>query len=300
MSIALGATQFTDFYGDNNKTTFKIEKAKDQFVNNFNKYAPSEKFDDMDLINEKDNTFIRNFSEVISRRANNYKAGSFFTKSYNLQNPNFNENDIVNDLNEYIKSYRKIVLDPVSRPLIDILDETVYEESDRKKVQNFDYDIPSFNPSIKEKSEKKSKQKSNKKPYKPIRPSKKVGDAGEKYVYEYEFNKLSKMGRKDLADRIIKQHEDLSNFPGYDIRSFDNNGNEIFIEVKSTKGKNKKSFEISENEVKAARELWDSYYIYQVTSALTDPKISTIIQNPIKYVNENRVLMEPIEYRIKF
>ena len=36
---------------------------------------------------------------------------------------------------------------------------------------------------------------------------------------------------------------------------------------------------ISENEIKAAKELGDAYYIYQVTNALTDPKISTVIKN---------------------
>ena len=71
-----------------------------------------------------------------------------------------------------------------------------------------------------------------------------MGNAGEKYVYDYEFNKLSKCGRADLAIKIVKQHEDLSYFPGYDIQSFDDiDGEKIFIEVKSSKSKKKGYFE---------------------------------------------------------
>lgn len=301
LSIALGATQFTDFYGDNNNTILKIENAKDKFVSNFNKYGPTENFETVDLRNEEDSSFIRRYSKRMLLRAEGYSAGSMFTKSYNLHNPNFDENEIINDLNQYIDCYRKISLNPISKALLDVLDEAVYDEDkDKKKSTNFDYEIPIFNPSIREKSKKKAGIKSNKKPSNPSTPSKQVGDAGEQYVYEYECYKLSKINRQDLVEKIIKQYEDLSYFPGYDIKSFDKNGNEIFIEVKSTKSKNKEFFEITENEKNAAERIGDDYFIYQVTSALTNPSISSIIQNPIKYVQQNKVMMEPLVYRVSY
>ena len=96
----------------------------------------------------------------------------------------------------------------------------------------------------------------------------------------------------------MKQYEDHSFFPGYDIQSFDKNGNEIFIEVKSTVGKDKSYFEISDNEVLAAKSLQDSYFIYQVTEALSNPKIAAIIKNPMQYVSENKVLLEQWIYKM--
>ena len=66
------------------------------------------------------------------------------------------------------------------------------------------------------------------------------------------------------------------------------------------KGKNKSFFEISENEIKVAKELGESYYIYQVTSALTDPKISTVISNLHGYQDQDKVLIEPMLYRVTF
>lgn len=302
LSIAIGATQFTDLYGDNNKTTKKISTAKDNFVNNFKKFAPAKDFEKMDLLVESDTDFIRKSSSSINRRADHYKAGSFFTKVYDLVNPNFDEDDIVNDLKNYIDCYRQIVLDPISSVLMEILDESVFEEIDKKKKIDLDYELPKFNPVViqSESKDKTKKKQGTSRPRKPSLPSKKVGDAGEKYVYEFEKNRLEKLGLNDLADSIVKQYEDLSFFPGYDIQSFDEFGNKIYIEVKATKGKNKNYFEISENEIKTAKEYGDSYYIYQVTSALTNPEISTVIKNLYEYAGQDRILIEPMVYRVSF
>ena len=64
---------------------------------------------------------------------------------------------------------------------------------------------------------------------------------------------------------------------------------------------NKKDyFEISENEIKAAKRLGNDYYIYQVTNALTDPQISTVIKDVMSYEKDNRIRVEPMVYRISF
>lgn len=300
LSIALGATQFEELYGANSNTTEKIIKAKNQFVQNFNKYAPAESFEKMDLLDEQDTDFVREFSTTMVRIADYYEGGSFFTKTYDLVNPNFEEEDLVNDLNRYVDSYRQIVNDSSSSALLDVLDESVFEESDQKKNTNLNYELPAFNPLDVERNPKSKKSKGSSKPRKPSLPSKKVGDAGENYVFEYERNKLMKLGMDQLAEQIVKQYEDLSDFPGYDLQSFDEKGNKIFIEVKSTKGKNKNYFEISTNELNTAKELGESYYIYQVTSALTEPKISTVINNLHSYKDQDKVLIEPMMYRVTF
>ena len=105
-------------------------------------------------------------------------------------------------------------------------------------------------------------------------------------------------GREDLAKKIVKQYEDLSFFPGYDIKSFNEDGEEIFIEVKSTISKGKDHFEISDNEVLAAKSLEGSYFIYQVTNALVNPKITAIVRNPMKYIEKNKILLEPWIYKM--
>ena len=157
---------------------------KDLFVQNFNKYAPDENFETMDLLDNEDTSFIRKFSAQMIRTAKYYEGGSFFTKSYDLVEQNFDEDDLVNDLNRYIDSYRKIVNDPASSGLLDVLDESVFDETDQKKESDLNYELPDFNPIvIKSKSNDKTKKKrGTSQSRRPSIPSKKVGDAGEKYV----------------------------------------------------------------------------------------------------------------------
>ena len=52
------------------------------------------------------------------------------------------------------------------------------------------------------------------------------------------------------------------------------------------------------NEVLAAESLEGSYFIYQVTDALANPKISAIVRNPMKYVEQKKMLLEPWIYKM--
>src|SRR5690606_38241357 len=77
----------------------------------------------------------------------------------------------------------------------------------------------------------------------------KIGSLGEEIVVRYEKNHLLSKGRADLAEKVCQLSlEDT--YAGYDIVSFDENGNEKKIEVKSTVIKQPEnfSFNISKNE----------------------------------------------------
>ena len=70
--------------------------------------------------------------------------------------------------------------------------------------------------------------------------------------------------------------------------------------MKSSKNKKKDYFEISANERTAAKEKGDAYFIYQVTNALTNPKISNVIQNPMSFEPQSKIPVEPMVYRVTF
>jgi len=302
LSIGIGATQFSRLYGTSiAKCVPKINDAKEQFQNKFIHLAPNSRNEAMDLFDVSDTNFIRSeLSQSPKFKIAAYEAGSFFTKSYTLDE-SLDEIELQNDLKEYIKTYENIIDDPISIPLIDNLAENFLDEHDQNSSEVFDYQIPEYEPTIKEVKEKiysPKKSNNNKKNIFPSKPSKKVGRAGEEHVYKYEYKKLMDHGREDLAKKIVKQYEDLSFFPGYDIKSFNEDGEEIFIEVKSTISKGKDHFEISDNEVLAAKSLEGSYFIYQVTNALVNPKISAIVRNPMKYIEKNKILLEPWIYKM--
>jgi Domain of unknown function (DUF3883) len=62
-----------------------------------------------------------------------------------------------------------------------------------------------------------------------------LGLQGELFVLNREKKKLIELGRKDLADNVEHTSIVKGNNHGYDILSFDNLGDEIYIEVKTTK-----------------------------------------------------------------
>ena len=56
----------------------------------------------------------------------------------------------------------QIVLDPISSVLMETLDESVFEEIDKKEKIDLDYDLPKFNPVvIQSESKDKTKEKRN-------------------------------------------------------------------------------------------------------------------------------------------
>ncbi|HEA3088991.1 TPA: DUF3427 domain-containing protein [Aeromonas salmonicida] len=92
-----------------------------------------------------------------------------------------------------------------------------------------------------------------------------LGLAGELLVMAHEQKRLRGAGRNDLAARV--EHVALSDSAaGYDILSFELDGSEKFIEVKTTTGPASTSFYISENEVNVSRQLQELYWLYRVHS----------------------------------
>lgn len=90
-----------------------------------------------------------------------------------------------------------------------------------------------------------------------------LGLAGEELVLAYERQWLIDNNLPDLAEQI--EHVALSNSSaGYDIKSYDENRKEKYIEVKTTRSSKSTAFYISRNEVEISRDLDTQYWIYRV------------------------------------
>lgn len=125
----------------------------------------------------------------------------------------------------------------------------------------------------------------------------KVGSMGEEIVMRYEKNFLISKGRKDLADKVHQLSLE-NTYAGYDITSYDIDGNEMKIEVKATVIEQPKSFSfnISRNE-KTVAESSNNYFIYLVYGVNTErPKIH-IIKEPFR--SEGQLTIEPDGYIVK-
>lgn len=87
-----------------------------------------------------------------------------------------------------------------------------------------------------------------------------LGDKGEALVKLNEIEFLSRKGLHDEAGKvsIVKDGE------GYDVFSFDEKGNEKYIEVKTTTGNQYSAFFLTDNEVDFMRLNQNKYCIYRV------------------------------------
>lgn len=91
-----------------------------------------------------------------------------------------------------------------------------------------------------------------------------LGQAGELAVVEFEVRRLQLAGKPKLAAMIdhvsISQGDGL----GYDVLSFDNNGRERFIEVKTTRRRKEWPFLVTRNEVDFSIDAREQFHLYRV------------------------------------
>ena len=112
-----------------------------------------------------------------------------------------------------------------------------------------------------------------------------------------ERARLRREHRPDLAERI-RWVSQKSVGEGYDIISFEATGEERFIEVKSTSGK-QYVFEMSDNEWLKACELGDQYYICRVINVRDGPS-RTYIRNPMQLEQDGKVQKTTTGWRVTY
>ena len=105
--------------------------------------------------------------------------------------------------------------------------------------------------------------------------NKTLGDAGEEWVFEHEKKMLRAAGRNDLAE-MVKWVAQKSDSDGYDILSFDEDGNELYIEVKTTNGGPNTPFYLSATELAVNNMNLEKYRLYRLYDFHKGPKLRII------------------------
>jgi hypothetical protein len=99
-----------------------------------------------------------------------------------------------------------------------------------------------------------------------------LGLAGEKLILEFEHKRLWQAGKKDLANRIEHVAE-LSDGFGFDIRSFETDGHERLIEVKTTRFGELTPFFASKNEVDVSDVREKEFQLYRLFKFAEQPRL---------------------------
>lgn len=118
--------------------------------------------------------------------------------------------------------------------------------------------------------------------------NKRLGDLGELWVMKYEIEKLQNAKKYNLVNQIKHTSKDEGDGTGFDIQSFDNNGNKIFIEVKTTKGRQNSTFFVTRNELERSKVEKNNYYLYRLYNynELTETADLLIIQGDLTNICE--------------
>jgi len=90
---------------------------------------------------------------------------------------------------------------------------------------------------------------------------KRIGDLGELLVLQHEQEKLKSLGIKKTPEHKSKSEGDGL---GYDILSYDKNGQEIFIEVKTTSYGSGTPFYITRNELVCSKQDSNKFFLYRL------------------------------------
>jgi hypothetical protein len=91
-----------------------------------------------------------------------------------------------------------------------------------------------------------------------------LGNAGEEFAVRYERERLIAAGASRLADRVERVSVTKGDGLGYDVCSFEANGRERLIEVKTTSYDAATKFLVTRNEVAVSKELASHYHLYRV------------------------------------
>lgn len=91
-----------------------------------------------------------------------------------------------------------------------------------------------------------------------------LGRAGERMVIEFERQRLLRAGRDDLAAKVRWVSDLDGDHLGYDIRSFEPDGEERLMEVKTTNGHARTRFWLSANQCEVAASNSDTYRVRRV------------------------------------
>jgi hypothetical protein len=103
-----------------------------------------------------------------------------------------------------------------------------------------------------------------------------LGRAGEEFVLNFERARLINEGQRKLADRIEHVADTRGDHVGYDILSFEKNGRERLIEVKTTAFGMYTPFFVTPNELETSKDANDRYNVYRLYTFRRNPQMFSL------------------------
>ena len=122
-----------------------------------------------------------------------------------------------------------------------------------------------------------------------------LGLAGEQFILQFEHWRLIQLGQPRLADRVDHVSQSKGDGLGYDVLSFESDGQERFIEVKTTTFGRDTPFFVSRGELALSNVAKDQFHLYRLFEFRKAPRLFDLPGA----LNQHCTL-DPITYRASF
>jgi hypothetical protein len=122
-----------------------------------------------------------------------------------------------------------------------------------------------------------------------------LGIAGEEFVLLFEHWRLIQMGKPALAERVEHVSRSRGDGLGYDILSFDSDGRERLIEVKTTSFDRETPFFVSRGELALSKAVKDQFHLYRLFQFRRSPRLFDLAGSL-----EEHCLLDPVTYKASF
>lgn len=122
-----------------------------------------------------------------------------------------------------------------------------------------------------------------------------LGLAGEEFVVQFEHWRLNALGQSTLADRVEHVAQSKGDGLGFDILSFEPDGRERFIEVKTTAFGKDTPFFVSKNELTFSRVATQQFHLYRLFEFRKQPRLFDLVGEI-----SDHCLLDPVSFRASF
>lgn len=119
-----------------------------------------------------------------------------------------------------------------------------------------------------------------------------LGRAGELLVLDFERDRLERAGKGFHAGQVKHVSLESGDDAGYDVLSYESDGRERFIEVKTTAFSKASPFFISRNEVNFSEENADRYRLYRLFEFRDAPRMFEVLGSM-----RERLVLDPVNYQ---
>lgn len=122
-----------------------------------------------------------------------------------------------------------------------------------------------------------------------------LGLAGEEFIVQFEHWRLIGMGQHQLADKVEHVSQSKGDGLGYDVLSFDNDGKERLIEVKTTTFGRDTPFFVTRGELALSQGVKEQFHLYRLFDFRKAPRLFDL-----PGALEQHCVLDPVTYRASF